>query len=118
MPRAFRYESNDLSWAPHVDSWAVDVFFIDTQSGQVATRRQLVEAGLADSDERPVAPWFRIKGDSDASTLWYAVMRKQERGVFIGTLCIRHTDWHASLLEKGWEEVPVEEIRVPESLPD
>src|SRR3954454_17264981 len=113
IPRAFRCESNDLSWTPHVDSWAVDVFFIDTQSGQVATRRQLVAAGLADSDERPVAPWFRIKGDSDASTLWYAVMRKQERGVFIGTLCIRHTDWHASLLEKGWEEVPVEEIAAP-----
>jgi hypothetical protein len=37
-------------------------------------------------------------------------MRKNERGVYIGTLCFRHTDWHASLLEKGWEEVPVEEI--------
>jgi hypothetical protein len=96
----------------------VDVFFIDTQSGQVATRRQLVEAGLADESERPVAPWFPIRGDSDASTLWYAVLRKQERGVFIGNLCIRHTDWHASLLEKGWEEVPVEEIRVAEDAPD
>ncbi len=90
----------------------MDVFFIDTQSGQVATRRQLVEAGLADESERPVAPWFPIRGDSDASTLWYAVMRKRERGVFIGTLCIRHTDWHASLIEKGWEEIPVEAIRV------
>jgi hypothetical protein len=39
-------------------------------------------------------------------------MRKRERGVYIGTLCIRHTDWHASLLAKGWEEVPVEKIRV------
>jgi hypothetical protein len=70
-----------------------------------------VEAGLADDKERPVAPWFPIQGDSDASTLWYAVMRKKERGVFIGQLTIRHTDWHASLLERGWEEVPVEEIR-------
>jgi hypothetical protein len=88
----------------------VDVFFIDTQSGRVATRRQLVEAGLAEEGERPVAPWFPIRGDRDASTLWYAVLRKRERGVFIGTLCIRHTDWHASLLEKGWEEVPVPDI--------
>jgi hypothetical protein len=90
----------------------VDVFFIDTQSGQVATRRQLVDAGLADASERPAAPWFPIRGDSDASTLWFAVLRRQERGVYIGTLCFRHTDWHASLLEKGWEEVPVEEIQV------
>jgi hypothetical protein len=90
----------------------VDVFFIDTQTGRVATRRQLVEAGLADSSERPLAPWHPIRGDRDASTLWYAVMRRRERGVFIGTLCIRHTDWHASLLDKGWEEVPVDEIRL------
>jgi hypothetical protein len=89
----------------------VDGFFIDTQTGRVATRRQLVEAGLADSNERPVAPWHPIRGDRDASTLWYAVMRRRERGVFIGTLCIRHSDWHASLLDKGWQEVPVDEIR-------
>jgi hypothetical protein len=92
----------------------VDRFFIDTQTGQVATRRQLVEAGVAGETELPPRPWFPIRGDSDASTLWYAVMRKKERGVFIGTLCIRHTDWHASLLEKGWEEVPVEAIRLPD----
>ena len=61
--------------------------------------------------ERPVAPWFPIRGDSDSSTLWYAVMRKRERGVYIGTLTLRHGDWHASLLSKGWEEVPVEMIR-------
>jgi hypothetical protein len=76
----------------------------------VATRRQLVEAGLAAETEQPPMPWLRIQSDSDASTLWYAVLRKKERGVFIGTLCIRHTSWHASLLEKGWEEVPVPEI--------
>jgi hypothetical protein len=90
----------------------VDVFFIDTQTGRVATRRQLAEAGAVDENERPVAPWHPIRGDSGASTLWYAVMRKRERGVFIGTLSIRHSDWHASLLDKGWEEVPVAEIGV------
>src|SRR4051812_15481877 len=90
----------------------MDVFFIDTQSGQVATRRQLVEAGLADESERPVAPWFPIRGDSDASTLWYAVLRKQERGVFIGPLCIRPPDGHPSLLEKGGEGVRVGATRL------
>src|ERR1700709_172312 len=88
----------------------MDVFFIDTQTGRVATRKQLVAAGEADESERPVEPWFPIRGDSDSSTLWYAVMRKRERGVYIGTLTLRHGDWHASLLGKGWEEGPVERI--------
>jgi len=43
--------------------------------------------------------------------MWYAVMRKPVRDKYIGALCIRHSDHHASLMEKGWEEVPVEEIR-------
>ena len=88
------------------------VFFIDTGRGQVATQGQLIEAGLAAEDRAPGAPWFRIQGTGDASTLWYAVMRKRTRGVFIGTLCIRHGDHHASLLREGWSEVPVEEIGV------
>jgi hypothetical protein len=40
----------------------------------------------------------------------YAVMRKQTRGIFIGALCLRHSDHHASLLQEGWQEVPVAEI--------
>jgi hypothetical protein len=44
--------------------------------------------------------------------MWYAVMRKRTRGVFIGTLCIRHTERQASLAEDGWDEVPVPEIGV------
>ena len=51
-----------------------------------------------------------MQGTGDASTMWYAVMRKQERGVFIGTLVLRHSDHHASLLERGWDEVPIETI--------
>ena len=86
------------------------VFFIDVQRGSVATGRQLVDAGLARQDEPPPRPWHRIDGPSDASTLWYAVMRKRTRGIFIGTLCIRHTERHASLGAAGWDEVPVEEI--------
>jgi hypothetical protein len=57
-------------------------------------------------------PWLRIQGPDDASTMWYAVLRKQERGVFIGTLCFRHTDRHASLQQAGWEDVPVEKIMI------
>ncbi|MDX6723277.1 MAG: hypothetical protein QOD44_3526 [Solirubrobacteraceae bacterium] len=44
--------------------------------------------------------------------MWYAVMRKRERGVFIGTLVLRHGDHHTLLRERGWEEVPIEEIGV------
>ena len=86
------------------------VFFIDVQSGSVATQRQLSEAGLVDDTEAPVPPWHPIQGPSDASTMWYAVMRKRTRGIFIGTLSIRHTGRQASLEADGWSEVPVAEI--------
>jgi hypothetical protein len=89
------------------------VFFIDTQTGQVATYTQLREADLVDDSEQPVKPWHPISGPDDASTMWYAVMRKRTRGIFIGTLCIRHTGRQASLEEQGWAEVPIAEIRVP-----
>jgi hypothetical protein len=87
-------------------------FFIDVQEGKVATRRQLDEAGLVDGDDAPSPPWHPIQGPSDASTMWYVVLRKRMNGVFIGTLCIRHTGRQASLEEQGWEEVPVAEIGV------
>jgi hypothetical protein len=87
-------------------------FFIDTATGQVATGRQLVEAGVARPDQPPPSPWHPVQGSGDASTMWYAVMRKRTRGVFIGTLCIRHGGHHASLLQQGWQEVPVGEIAV------
>jgi hypothetical protein len=85
-------------------------FFIDTSTGQVATQRQLVEAGLVAPDALPALPWHRIQGTRDASTMWYAVMRKREKGVYIGTLVLRHGGHHASLLEGGWEEVSVGDI--------
>jgi hypothetical protein len=89
-------------------------FYIDTTSGQVATGRQLDEAGLSDPIDGPPAPWFAIKGTRDATTLWYAVMRKEVKaGVYIGALCIRHSDHHASLTENGWSEVEISSIRVP-----
>lgn len=87
------------------------VFCVNTEDGRVATYDQLDEAGLVDN-EKPVPPWHPIQGPSDASTMWYTVLRRETNGVFIGTLCFRHTPRQASLEEAGWQEVPVEEIGV------
>jgi hypothetical protein len=89
----------------------VGAFFVNTGNGRVATRAQLADGGLVDELGKPVEPWHPIQGPSDASTMWYAVLRKRERGVFIGTLVLRHSSRHASLLQGGWQEVDVEEIR-------
>jgi len=89
----------------------VSRFFVNTQDGRVATRRQLDEASLTDEGV-PVPPWHPIQGPSDASTMWYAVLRKQVRGVFIGTLCIRHVGREALLESGGWAVVPIEAIGV------
>jgi hypothetical protein len=89
------------------------LFFIDVQDGRVATRKQLVEAGVVSAGtDPPPRPWHPVSGPGDASTMWFAVMRKKVRGVFIGTLCIRHTGREASLEADGWEEVPVDRIGV------
>ncbi len=89
------------------------MFFIDTSNGQVATHKQLVAAGIANGVDLPPRPWFRIQGTNDATTMWYAVLRRREKDVYIGTLVLRHTDHYASLLAKGWEEVAVDEIAAP-----
>jgi hypothetical protein len=106
------------------------VFFIDTDTGQVALLGQLVQAGVTADGASPPAPWHRIQGSSDASTLWYAVLRKKIQrkssrsggsgrgahdsrdGVYIGALAIRHQPHHASLLADGWEDVAVDEIGI------
>jgi hypothetical protein len=89
-------------------------FFIETSTGQVATGRQLSEAGVLPRSGVPPRPWLRVQGTGDASTMWYAVLRKQVReGVFIGTLVLRHTEHHASLLQQGWQELGNDEIRYP-----
>jgi hypothetical protein len=88
-------------------------FFIDTDQGAVAAHHQLVEAGVTTAAEAPPRPWLRIQGTADASTMWYAIMRKQERGIFIGTLVLRHSRHHALLGQSGWEEVPVSSIGLP-----
>jgi hypothetical protein len=81
------------------------VFFIDTAQGTVATLHQLVASGVVVGADLPPRPWLRIQGTGDASTMWYAVMRKRERGVFIGTLVLRHSPHHALLTQQGWEEI-------------
>jgi hypothetical protein len=86
------------------------VFFIDTAQGTIATQRQLIDAGIVEGWDAPPRPWLRIQGTGDASTMWYAVMRKRERGVFIGTLVLRHSPHHALLAEQGWEEIAPEAI--------
>jgi hypothetical protein len=88
------------------------VFCVNTRDGRVATLGQLAEAELVDEHDRPQRPWHPIQGPSDASTMWYSVLRKRERGIFIGTLCIRHTSRRDLLTASGWEEVPIEEISV------
>ncbi len=79
----------------------------------MATQRQLIEAGIASDTAPPERPWHRIQGTNDATTMWYALLRRQEKGVFIGALVLRHSDHYASLLARGWEEVGVEEIAAP-----
>jgi hypothetical protein len=96
-------------------------FFINVDTGQVATRAQLVEAGEAPAHEPPALPWHPVQGPGDASTALYSVWRKQVRGrkrnAWIGTLCIRHGDRQAFLDRDGWQEVSVDEIRKGPSSP-
>ena len=81
----------------------------------MATHKQLVEAGVSPADGVPPRPWLQIRATGDATTMWYAVMRKQERGIFIGTLVFRHNPHHSLLLEQGWEEIPPQDVRVPQA---
>lgn len=86
------------------------VFFIDTASGTVATQRQLIATGVSTGADPPPPPWLRIQGTSDATTMWYAILRRRERGVWFGSLVMRHSDHHARLVEQGWEEIALDEI--------
>ena len=111
MPRARSQPSKRLSAVAHLLFCSMFAFWVNTEDGRVATYDQLDEAGLV-ADEKPAAPWHPIQGPSDASTMWYSVLRRSTRGVFIGTLCFRHTPRQASLEAAGWQEVPLEEIGV------
>lgn len=84
------------------------MFYIDTGSGDFATHAQLAEHALLDQDGRARPPWHRLQATSDASTLWYALMRKRTRGIWLGALVMRSADHYRKLLGEGWEEVPPE----------
>ena len=86
------------------------LFFIDTEHGTVATQHQLIAAAVMAAGDLPPRPWLRIQGSGDATTLWHAVMRRRERGIWIGTLVMRHCDHHALLMGRGWEEIAPEMI--------
>lgn len=86
------------------------VFYIHVQEGKIATRDQLVDAEIVAEGDDPTLPWHRINQSSDATTMWYAAMRKQEKGIYLGALTFRHGDHHSLLLSNGWEEVAVEDI--------
>jgi hypothetical protein len=42
--------------------------------------------------------------------MWYVILRKRERGIFIGTLCLRHTGRQEVLESAGWEEIPINQV--------
>lgn len=84
------------------------MFYIDTSSGEFATHTQLREHDLLDRDGRSRPPWHRLQATSDASTLWYALLRKPSHGIWLGALVMRSADHYAKLLSEGWEEVPPE----------
>jgi hypothetical protein len=92
-------------------------FFINVETGRVATRGQLIEAGETSEAQPPELPWHPVQGPSDASTALYAVLRKhvegRQSGAWIGTLCIRYGDRQAFLESQGWAEVPIDEMRQP-----
>ncbi|MBA3358145.1 MAG: hypothetical protein H0U20_01680, partial [Thermoleophilaceae bacterium] len=46
----------------------------------MATGSQLMEAKLFTAEDGATKPWHPIQGPSDASTMWYAVLRKRVRG--------------------------------------
>ena len=88
------------------------MFYVDTAEGHFATHTQLQAHGLLEPGGQPRPPWHRIQSTSDASTLWYALMRKHTRGIWLGALVMRSADHYAKLLREGWEEVPPEQVGV------
>lgn len=84
------------------------IFYIDTASGEFATHDQLRQHEMLDQDGRARPPWHKIQATSDATTLWYALLRKRSHGIWLGTLVMRSSDHYGRLLGDGWEEVPPE----------
>jgi hypothetical protein len=49
---------------------------------EFATHAQLREHELLDRDGHAEPPWHKLQATRDASTLWYALMRKRTRGIW------------------------------------
>ena len=81
------------------------IFYIDVGSGEFATHAQLDASGLLDAGGHAAPPWHRVQATSDASTLWYALLRKRSHGIWLGALAMRSAGHYAKLLAEGWEEV-------------
>jgi DNA-directed RNA polymerase subunit RPC12/RpoP len=58
------------------------MFDIDSGSGEFATHTQLHAHGVLDEAGHVRPPWHRVPAISDASTLWYALMRKRSHGIW------------------------------------
>lgn len=93
------------------------VFFIDTDRGTVATQHQLIAAGVMAGSDLPPRPWLRIQGSRDATTMWHAVMRRRERGIFLGSLVMRYSAHHERLVAQGWEEIAPADIGPDQTSP-
>lgn len=100
------HSGRSVIWVSLVCSVNVGIFYVDTTSGDVATAGQLRDIGI----DEPAAPWFQIQAPDDVTTLWHAVLVKEERGIHIGTTALRHGEHHALLMKKGWREVEPESI--------
>jgi len=93
------------------------LFYIDTEGGAIATVHQLIAAGITEGSDPPPRPWLRIQGSGDATTLWYAILRKRERGIYLGTLVMRHSTHHELLLSQGWEGIHPDDVGPPTAAP-
>jgi hypothetical protein len=87
-------------------------FYIDTSTGEFATHDQLRTHGFLETGGKPKRPWHKLQATSDASTLWYALLRKPTRGIWLGAVVMRSSDHYGKLLGEGWEEVPAERVGI------
>src|SRR3954462_5792622 len=85
-------------------------FYIDTRPRPLPPHPPPRGPGRLDAATRPLPPWHRIQATSDASTLWYSLMRKHTRGIWLGALVMRSADHRTKLMNEGWEEFPADRV--------
>ena len=78
-------------------------FFINVESGRIATYAQLIEAGEASETGPPELPWHPVQGPSDGSTALYAVLSWRRGGQTLGMRPWRlRAAADGALLVAGW----------------